>query len=116
MTKALLIAAALVASPLAAQAGLACKSARTGLELAVPLQNAVLAGNVKLTRVQKTLLEITPDRVRDLQVTGDTVSFSAVDEKAETILKFQATKNEFGRFVGYILYAHSQIGFVCTQN
>ena len=120
MTKALLIAAASLAplfSSAVAHASLDCKSARTGLELIVPLSNAVLSDSVKLMRVQTTLLEVPPARVRDLQVTESTVSFSAVDENGQdTILKFEATKNEYGRYVGYILYSHSQIGFVCTEN
>ena len=118
MTKALLIAAALMISPVASQAaGLQCKSARLGLELAVPLQGQALTGSVTLTRVQSTLLEVKPDRVRDLVVTPTSVSFIALAaDSEETILKFEATKNEYDRFVGYILYAHSQIGFVCTQN
>ncbi|MES2963029.1 MAG: hypothetical protein V4760_04000 [Bdellovibrionota bacterium] len=117
MTKALLIAAALIA-PMASQAaGLHCKAARLGLELAVPLQNAALTGSVKLTKVQGTLLEVKPDRVRDLVVTPTSVSFTGLAaDSEETILKFEATKNEYGRYVGYILYAHSQIGFVCTEN
>ena len=120
MTKALSIAPIILFglfAPLASQASLDCKSARTGLELTVPLSNAVLSDSVKLTRVQTTLLEVPPTRVRDLQVTDSAVSFTAVDENGQdTILKFEATKNEYGRYVGYILYSHSQIGFVCTEN
>ena len=112
--KSLLLALAIFA-PVSAFAGeLHCTSARNGMEMSIPMNGDLLAGNVKLYKLTRTFLDVPPTRVVDFSSGNGTVSFSTLDENGtDTVLKFEATKNEFGRFVGYILYNHLQIGFVC---
>jgi hypothetical protein len=96
-----------------------CTSATTGLELFVPFAKGginPMVGTIRLMKNQQALLEATNESVVDYTNTNEDLAFTINDKNDQPTLKAAFRFSEARqRYVGTILYRHSTVGFVCTE-